>query len=373
MTRPRVLVISYLPPACGGIATWTSILRDSTPEARCLLSFEALSTDSDRPSSIPSKGMEALRLAGRLIRHIRRSRPDVVHLNCCLSPLGLWRDLAVGLVASAARVPLVVHYRGSVPDVDARLPGLSRLALLALTRLARINLALTRDSELFLRRKRASVESLPNFIEDEWLGRPRDNGRGFGEKRPRAVYVGRLSRDKGTEELLQTARLLPHVDFVLLGEVMAEVRVSVEAAPPNVSVVHERSRMQVRDWLLRSDLLVFPSHREGFPYAVLEGMAAGLPVVSTRVGAIPEMIDDFEGGFLVDSGDVRAMAAAVGRLADSPTLSRRMGDHNRQVCRERFTFSAVFARLLQVYETLARADRGERAPDLHLPEGEIVR
>jgi glycosyltransferase involved in cell wall biosynthesis len=130
-----------------------------------------------------------------------------------------------------------------------------------------------------------------------------------------------------------------------------DLHAALRDAPPNVILTGHLPRGQVFDRLLDSDVFVFPSRREGSPNAVLEAMAAGLPVVATRTGGLPDMVTDGEGGYLVPSRDVDALTSAVRRLAADRELAVRMGAHNRAVCAERFAFSIVFGRLSAIYET----------------------
>ena len=83
--------------------------------------------------------------------------------------------------------------------------------------------------------------------------------------------------------------------------------------------------------------------------AVIEAMAAGKPVVATRVGGVPDLVADGETGFLVPPGDHEAMAGRLGDLLDDAGLRRRMGDRARQIARERFAADSVAAAHRNLY------------------------
>jgi 2-deoxystreptamine N-acetyl-D-glucosaminyltransferase/2-deoxystreptamine glucosyltransferase len=359
MTDPRrVLVISYLPPTCGGIATWAGILRTEVDGRGVAFRFLEIPARRGRVAlRRVAQAFDVVRLLARLLRELAGRRLDVVHVNCCLSPAGVWRDLAAALLASGGGLPVVAHYHGSLSDAAARLAPPSRFALRRLAGLASMNVGVTRESVGWLaRRAPARAAYLPNFVEDR-LAAGSGGAIRRSATRPRAIYVGRLSRDKGTFDLLRVAGRLPHVDFVLVGEILDEVRAALGAAPGNVRAVGVVSRDEVIERLRGSDVFVFPSHREGFPNAVLEAMAVGLPVVGTHVGAVADMIAEGQGGWLVAPGDVTALASAVDRLAADPGLARRMGAVNRHACAARYTVSAVFPRLEGVYESLTTRGR----------------
>jgi glycosyltransferase involved in cell wall biosynthesis len=370
--RLRILVVSYLPPAGGGIATWARILKEgSTKGPYCLLFEELASTSEDGRRHLPFKLLDAAGLICRLVRRLVRDRPEVAHVNCCLSPLGVWRDLLVGSLMSVWHVPLLAHYHGSLPAALDRLPMPSRIALRGLMTIADMNVGVSGESESLLRRVCGTERTtyLPNFIEDGYLSLPPGEVRKDAPKRGRvrAVYVGRLSTDKGTHDLLQAARRLPRVDFSLIGEISRAFRQAVEGGPPNVIATGALPRADVMALLRDADMFVFPSHREGFPNAVLEGMAAGLPVISTRVGAIPEMVQEGIGGYLVAPSDPNALAIAIRRLAEDRALSRRMGAHNRATCLRKFRFDTVFATLTAMYERIAEFRPNPRSEPSVLP------
>ena len=377
MTSRRVLVVTYLPPTRGGIATWAEILRIGTSKARRRFLFERVGGpgSGDRVGLVV-KILHAVRLVVGVTRCLVLSRPELVHVNCCIFPPGLWRDLAVAILVRMRRVPLVVHYHGSLPDVINRLSPRSRLTLRGLMRLATVNIAVTRGSETLLKSQCPASRAayLPNFVEDEWRDRPAAEAEAGNGGRPRAVYAGRLSVDKGTIDLLSAARRLPQVDFVLIGEVTKEVRKAVEAAPANVTATGHLARDEVLERFLESDLLVFPSHREGSPMTVLEAMAAGLPVVSTRVGGLPELIDDGRGGYLVSPAAVEELTEAIGRLVADRECARRMGRHNRRICLEKFSFSVVFESLSTIYDEIVSANaEGATAKAVSRPATEASR
>jgi glycosyltransferase involved in cell wall biosynthesis len=101
-----------------------------------------------------------------------------------------------------------------------------------------------------------------------------------------------------------------------------------------------------------SDVFVLPTAADASPHVVLEAMAAGLPVVATPVGAIPEMVADGRTGLLVPAGDPDALRAALERLGD-PGLRARMGAAAHARARERFDATANAARVLDVLASVS--------------------
>lgn len=108
------------------------------------------------------------------------------------------------------------------------------------------------------------------------------------------------------------------------------------------------------------DVCALSSLNEGTPVALIESMAAGVPVVSTRVGGVPDVVDDGETGLLVPSGDEAAMATAFSRLADDPALRTRMGAAARVAATSRYAAEALPATIEQLYTTALPERRGVR-------------
>jgi glycosyltransferase involved in cell wall biosynthesis len=100
--------------------------------------------------------------------------------------------------------------------------------------------------------------------------------------------------------------------------------------------------------------MALPSYAEVFPLALLEGYAAGLPVVSTRVGGIPDFVQEGENGLLVEPGDQQGLAAALTRLLTETPLRCRMAEANRRVARERYDIDICAQRVREIYQELLR-------------------
>ncbi len=106
------------------------------------------------------------------------------------------------------------------------------------------------------------------------------------------------------------------------------------------------------DLLSAADLFVLPSYSEGLPLAILEAMSAGLPIVTTPVGGIPDVIKDGFNGFLVPPGDIKALAERIDILAKNPVLREKMGMRNREIAERELDVHPCVERLVNLYETL---------------------
>jgi glycosyltransferase involved in cell wall biosynthesis len=115
-------------------------------------------------------------------------------------------------------------------------------------------------------------------------------------------------------------------------------------------------RADVHGLLAASDLGVLPSHQEGFSNSVLEGMAAGLPMVVTAVGGNLEAVEDGVSGVIVPPRDSRALGTAILDLARDPERRRRLGEAARQRATRVFSQEACVARYARLYTALIRPE-----------------
>lgn len=187
---------------------------------------------------------------------------------------------------------------------------------------------------------------------------------GFAEERWVFGFVGRLEPQKDVPNLLAAARVLQDrgasVGFVVIGDGSSRRALEAEAASLQVeTTVHFAGSLEAVPEALRSlDALMLPSAWEGLPLALLEAMSTGLPVVATRVGAVPDLVRDGVGGVLVPPSDPRALAEAVMALVSDPGRARRMGVRNRRVVQERHSLDANANDLLALYQGSLMPVRG---------------
>jgi glycosyltransferase involved in cell wall biosynthesis len=110
---------------------------------------------------------------------------------------------------------------------------------------------------------------------------------------------------------------------------------------------------ELRRLYLEADALCLPSYREGLPLAVLEAMAMGLPVVASRVGAVPDVVVDGVTGILVRPGDVDALRSALSLLADDPEWAGALGEAGRAAIAKSASVAAIAARWHELYREVA--------------------
>ncbi len=183
---------------------------------------------------------------------------------------------------------------------------------------------------------------LPNAVPETPVpNRNREHGGPF-------VVAGRLTPEKGAATALAAARLAG-VPIVVAGT--GPLLESLAAQYTEGTFAGLLDQGSLKNLLSSATAVVVPSQWfENASMSVLEAMAAGVPVVASRIGGIPEQITDGREGLLVPPGDAEALAAAMRRLWNEPELAMQMGAKARQTARERFAPSAHVAGLREIYQ-----------------------
>jgi colanic acid/amylovoran biosynthesis glycosyltransferase len=173
----------------------------------------------------------------------------------------------------------------------------------------------------------------------------------FSSTPPLVVAIGRLIAKKGFLDLLRACRLLMErgksfrCEIIGEGPLEQELREQIAQLDLQdwVELPGAKPQHEIREHLAAATAFVLPSvidpdgGMDNLPTVIMEAMAAGLPVVSTSIGGIPEMVIENETGFLVPPGDVAALASAIERLLDDIRLARRFGERGFQRASELFS------------------------------------
>jgi hypothetical protein len=182
------------------------------------------------------------------------------------------------------------------------------------------------------------------------------------------LCVGALVPEKGISELIEAFEALArsHSDVILLvlgdGPLRGELDASQQRLTNRCRVIHPGtvSSEQVAGYMSAVDVLVHPSHAEGLPNVVLEAMASGLPVVASKVGGIPEVVQHGATGLLVTPGDPAALLSALIRICESPEWAGTLGRSGREYVLKHHTWRKNATRHLELYRLTVQSAHASR-------------
>ena len=203
------------------------------------------------------------------------------------------------------------------------------------------------------------IEVIPNFVcQSEYARHPVDDLRAAlspaGE--PLLVHVSNFRPVKRPVDCVEIlARVLAKgikARLVMVGDGSERTNVEHRARCLKVfdSCVFVGKQPKIVDYLSAADVLLLPSEQESFGLAALEAMACEVPVIASRVGGIPEVVEDGETGFLSEVGDVEKMANDAGKLLADPELRSKMGQRARESAISRYRTDLVIPRYIEFYE-----------------------
>lgn len=306
------------------------------------------------PAALAAGWFKALRVA-------QKKRATVMHGHWVV-PGGVIAALAAG------RRPLVLSLHGSDVYVAERHGLVGRVARRVFRR-ARYVTACSDDLRtraIALGASAARTETVPYGVDTERFAPSADARErvraelGIGT-RPLVVSAGRLVRKKGFDVLIEAARLLqtrrPDLVVAIAGDGDLRNELTRLAGDlPGVMLLGNRSQDAVAELCAAADVVAVPSvHDEfgnvdGLPNFALEALASGTPVVASRVGGLPQAIDDGTTGLLVPEKDARALADAIERLAGDPDMARRLGTAARAHVERNFGWARVAERIEAAYD-----------------------
>lgn len=174
------------------------------------------------------------------------------------------------------------------------------------------------------------------------------------------VFVGRIVRDKGMDELAEAMNMLGRLKrkfkLILVGWFEREQTTITEEHENffrhSESVTYVGYKKDVRPFLLAADALVFPSYREGFPRVPLEAGSMGLPSIVTDINGCNEIIVEGENGIIIPPRDTNSLYAAMLRFIDRPDETKVMASKARQMIKEKYEHEEVINALLEMYNGL---------------------
>jgi glycosyltransferase involved in cell wall biosynthesis len=172
-----------------------------------------------------------------------------------------------------------------------------------------------------------------------------------------ALYLGRLAEEKGLRTLLDAARLAPDVSVVVAGDgpLVEDIR---NSRVDYVGMLRGASLAQAMD---DAAFTVVPSEwYDNQPFAALEALAAGRPVIATRIGGLPEIVRDGLDGLLVEPHAPVALAAAMKQLAEDPAYARTLGASAAKSARERFGLPQHVSRVVELYREITASKASAR-------------
>lgn len=321
-----------------------------------------------------------------IVRLIRKERPDIIHLNSSkISVLGSLAaaivKLIVKLQASSFKFQVIYTVHGWVFNEplsnwqkffylwSEKITAFFKDKIICVSeydrqiaiknnfsekKLITIHNGLSLTDKNFLEKEEAKkILNLPLEIEE--IATSRQGGTRNDIKKTKIIgTIANFYPTKGLNYLIEAAdsvrKKFPDILFVLIGE--GQQKEFLNKKINQLNLQNNFKLVKIADayrYLKAFDIFVLSSVKEGLPYTILEAMAAELPIVATRVGGIPEMIEGGVSGFLVEPKDSENLAKKISQMLENPDLAKNFGQNAKEKYEREFAFETMLKRTTELY------------------------
>lgn len=351
-----VVMMGTSPATKGGVAAVVQVYMDAGLFDRFRMHYIATHCDGGAAAKLRIMVKAYL----ELLRMLVSGKVGLLHVHVA-SRASFWRKYGLFQLAHLFGVPTILHLHGGEFAIfyEKECGPFKRWLIRRLY--DRVNRVV-----VLSQRWKSWVQSISKNPHIDALYNPVIASAGpypWEQRDPASVLtLGRLNKGKGSYDLLAAAASMPDAQVRLLLGGDGELEgVRTRAAELGIG-----EQLELLGWvgpddkpgfLARATVYALPSYNEGLPMSVLEAMSAGLPVVVTPVGGIPEAVTDGVEGYLVQPGDVATLRERLQYLLDNPVQARRMGEAGRRKVESTFASTVIMPRLEKMYIDLGGAQR----------------
>lgn len=373
--KVKLLLVGPVPPPFGGIPAYVKSLLDTELENVEFILFNTANPTWIEPVSREGKRNYASIFEFGIWASIKKvafilgtflsfvwyliiKKPVVVQVFTC-SYWGYWRNWIYVLIAKFFGKKTIFHLLGAIDLFYSEVGKIQRLLLRKSLNSADCYLMQSPGLETWAKSySHKTVIGIWNGIDFTQIPPQKENPpEAFASlNSPIGLTVGNLSANKGTPDIIKALRTISdknkQIGWVFVGRGdLQHYKILADQAglSQNIYFAGEVSEFEKWQYLHYANFFCLPSYAEGQPISIIEAMACGLPVISTKVGSIPEMISDGLNGKLITPGDTDALVSTILEFVQNPELIDSMGKASYKVCQERHNIADLFAGLSKVY------------------------
>lgn len=354
--KQKKLTVAMIVPQAdvqGGIAAVVNGYRGSRLEQDCCIEY----IESYRDGSAMDKLRKGLKSYAQFRALLRRHRPDVVHIHSSFGP-SFYRKMPFILMSKRAKIPVINHIHGA--EFGPFYADASRAKRWLVRRIyGKCDHFLVLSGEWAERIGQIVPRERITILENYSIQAVEEPTKESGSSH-QILFLGEIGRRKGGYDMPEILRLVkgkvPDVHLLMAGAGDQEgvTRLLTEKGCREAAKFPGWLRGKDKDKALReSAVFLLPSYDEGMPMSVLDAMGYGLPIVSTNVGGIPQLVKEGVNGYLCAPGDTKAMAKALILLLTEKERRYQAGMESLRMVRERFGLSHHLDLLEQVYRETA--------------------
>jgi glycosyltransferase involved in cell wall biosynthesis len=370
-THIKVVLLSPLPPPQGGIATWTKHILNYYQEVKDLSDISLIHVSTSKTiGRITDKRLLYRLWTGivntySIIKEVRntidQTKPNVVHFTSSAS-LALFKDYIIQTIIRLNNADNIIHFRfGRIPQLSIKKNWEWMLLTLIIKRSSRCIVIDQKSYNTLIAFGFTNVDYVPNPVSPELLKLiEENNAKHIVREKRKIIFVGHVILTKGVYELVKACLDIPNITLELIGPYEEKVKRELFSLAKNrnngdwMTMAGSLKMNQIIQKMMMANVFCLPSYSEGFPNVILESMACGCPIISTTVGAIPEMLNilDIENkcGICVNPNDICALKHAIGLYLNDEKLAKQHGDAARKRVVSEYNMPIVWGMLTKVWE-----------------------
>lgn len=370
----KILLIGPFPPAVGGVTTSLhNIVYSDLANRHRFICFS-----NSRPLKKHPLGSHRYRdfFQGGIVRmfsgilvtlyHIlsfpfvlRKVRPNIVQIHTS-DYFVFWENSIYILISRLFRKKILVRMGGVFDKFYQNSNPFARFLVRCILKVPDILIVQSEYWKSFIGSLAdpAKIRVVNNFLDVRAF--PELSPRPEAESKRILFICGTEAMRKGLDVVLESVRYLSHDGigtsrfvFVASNDQIQQ-RVKDLQVQPYIEFRGLLSKEEMLEEYRKADLFLLPSFGEGFPNSLLEAMASGLPIIATRVGAVPEVIEDRVNGLLIDAGDPGALTRAIKQVLHDPELRQRLGERGKEKVTTHYNVEKGVAQLDAIYAELLR-------------------
>jgi len=353
----KILMVGPLPPPfSGGIASFIHGIRTCSALAEFEIHYLNTMVSKLVRKSVSRRVLFSLWLLTKLCACLTHNRPQLAHIHSSAF-FSFYEKSVMLIICRLFGVRTILHLHSGHFHRFYSSTRIKFFVRFALNRTGTVIAVSPYWKTYFEKLCRKPVACVPNFATPKFF-LPEQCGAPDGD----ILFVGKLSREKGIFDLLEAVSILRKQGFsnrlVLAGTASGYEefeRIKNDIAQPGLKpadLVLEAEPGKVRQLVEKAALFVIPSYVEGLPIAMLEAMAAHLPVVASPVGGIPDAIKNGENGYLVAPGNAAALAEKISLLLKNEVLRQRMGEAGYRTASEFYHADCAAEQLADLYKSI---------------------
>ena len=292
-------------------------------------------------------------------RTLRNKHYDVVHFISSAS-ISLIKDIVCIRIAHHYKTKIIIHFRfGRIPELFESGGWEKRLIEKVIKKADKVIVIDKRSYDVLISNGFNNICLLPNPVSEKIVKAVKLSN--VERKKNEILFAGHLVKSKGVFELIEACRDIPDIHLTMMGkgtdDAISEIKKAAGDSNENwLSITGARPLEEVTENMLSCSVFVLPTYTEGFPNVIIESMACACPIVTTDVGAIPEMLDiDNEGiyGICVKPRQVRELRKAILWVLNNEKLAINMGKRARERVNELYSMPKVWEQMTQIWIELA--------------------